>query len=1509
MRFSANHLWQVNLLSRLLVFTLILIPAKGIAAAADVASLEDRFQHPPEEAKPWVIWYWFREAASKEGITADLEAMAEVGLGGAYLMPVYEAKEDPWWTPPVKTLSEEYWELVRHSVAEAERLGLKLGFHVGAGFSLAGGPWITPQLSMQRVVWTEQRIEGGRALSLQLPQPEAVEDYYRDIAVFAVREADVAGRRVEESEVRVTSSLDASDLSHLSSGENNEGFRMYEPGWILFEYEDPVTVRSVRIRPLGKSYQALRLRMEASDDGETFRLVKQFLAPRHGWQDGGFGATYSIPETTAKVFRFVYDPEGSEPGAEDLDWAKWKPSLKVKSIELSSAERVNQFEGKSAAVWRVADWTEKTEVTPEQSVRKEDVLNISGKMDADGTLRWDAPEGKWTIYRMGHTSTGATNYNGAAGKGLEADKLNPAAIALQFDSWFGETRRQVGAELFDEVVEILHSDSWEAESQNWTAGFETVFEERRGYDPLPYLPAMAGVVVESAARSEQFLYDLRKTIAERVNEAYFETLSKLAHEGGYQFTSESVSPTMVSDNLRHHGTVDLPMGEFWLRSPTHDKPMDMRDAVSGGRIYGKQIIQAEAFTQLRIAWDEAPWNIKALGDLHYALGVNKFVFHVFMQTPWVDREPGVSLGGVGLFYQRGQTWWKQSEDWVDYLARSQALLQAGKPVVDVAVFAGEELPSRAVQPGDLVNVLPGILGESAVKRERERLDNSGLPLREAPKGVKASANIPELSQWIDPLNGYDYDSLNLDVLLKHARVENGRLLLDGGASYGVLVIPGKRPLNPTGGTHMSTALCEKLLEFAKAGLPIVMEEAPVFSLSASDNQRGLFEAILRIMDQSGFHLGKWTESSFTSIGVDPDIQFYDTQGSSVGEVAWTHRTGEENGHAWDLYFVSNQMAELRDLRVSLRATGRAVEVWNAVDGSRVEARNVTEFAGRTDLDLRLHANQSLFLVLKDRFEGSEDFVAAVVDTVPHQRLDGPWEVDFPGRSESVIYKRYLESWTQHKDDAVKHFSGTAVYSRRFEYEPAVAQERVWLDLGAVADIATVHLNGERLGTVWTAPWQLEVSDHLLAGENEVRIEVTNTWGNALMADHARAEDAKQLWTNAPYRLEGDSLRPAGLLGPVLLRCEVPHRAADQPPLAFPEDLMREPAAISPAEMQAVYEEVKTPYKYGVVLKGGEGELLDCPNVFRHGDKWYMMFVGNTDGVGYETFLAESDDLLNWKRLDTILPFAESGWDKWQGDGGVSLMDHEWGGSLELQTYEGKYWMSYIGGSMQGYETDPLSAGLAWTEAPHRPEAWTRYSGNPILTPNHEYGRPFEAKTVYKSHIVWDKTEQLGWPFVMYYNGKEEGGGGVEAIGMAVSRDMKTWRRYGDKNVVYNIGKAPWAISGDPQIVKIGDLWVMFYFGAFWKPDAFDTFAVSRDMVNWTKWDGPHLIEPSEPFDKQFAHKPWVIKHDGVVYHFYCAVGEEGRVIALATSKDLKGRSELARESQEETSRHKVASHK
>ena len=346
-----------------------------------------------------------------------------------------------------------------------------------------------------------------------------------------------------------------------------------------------------------------------------------------------------------------------------------------------------------------------------------------------------------------------------------------------------------------------------------------------------------------------------------------------------------------------------------------------------------------------------------------------------------------------------------------------------------------------------------------------------------------------------------------------------------------------------------------------------------------------------------------------------------------------------------------------------------------------------------------------------------------------------------------------------------------------------------------------------------------------------------------------------------------------------------------------------PETVSTRVMRQVDRRVQTPYKYGIIIHPGKGQLVDCPCVYRFGHEWYMLYV-QFKNQGYETQLAQSNNLLQWKRRGTVLPFQPHGWDQWQDDGAIALSDTRWGGSYQPEKFDGRYWMSYLGGNQKGYEPPPLSIGMAWTRNPGAARTWHPIVGNPVLATTGPGVRPFEKETLYKSQVIRVSPRILGYPFVMYYNASQKGPH-LERIGMAVSRNMTHWIRFGTGPVITNHR----GISGDPQIVRMGKLWVMFYFGAFWTPtdyhpphprafmnQAFGTFACSYDLVHWTKWSGRPILQPSVPWDQTYAHKPWMIYHNGVVYQFYCAVGNEGRCIAVATSKDFHLRATRAAQS-------------
>ena len=359
----------------------------------------------------------------------------------------------------------------------------------------------------------------------------------------------------------------------------------------------------------------------------------------------------------------------------------------------------------------------------------------------------------------------------------------------------------------------------------------------------------------------------------------------------------------------------------------------------------------------------------------------------------------------------------------------------------------------------------------------------------------------------------------------------------------------------------------------------------------------------------------------------------------------------------------------------------------------------------------------------------------------------------------------------------------------------------------------------------------------------------------------------------------------------LLACKAPAKKQDLPKV------------VPPAKMQAIYNAVKTPHKYGLILVPDSNKYkFDCPTIFRKDNQWLMTYIV-FDGRGYETHLASSKDLIQWDHKGKILEFSDStDWDYNQKAGYPSLIDYTWAGDYGINKFDGKYWMSYFGGDSEGYESGLLSISMAYTEKdPAKQHTWQTL-GEPVLKSTDADARWYDNSTMYKSFVIEDKDKLTGHKFVMYYNARGDSinpARGAERISMAVSDDMVQWKRFGSEPLLnHHIG-----ITGDAVIQKIGDVYVMFYFRAYWpegKTVVYNSFACSYDLVNWTQWEGPHLIEPSENYDNLFAHKAYVIKHDDIVYHFYNAVDKLGnRGIALATSKDI-GKSKVVFSSKEES---------
>ncbi len=1115
------------------------------ADAAPADPLAAAFDRPPAEAGPGVYWYWLDGAVSAAGITADLEGMQANGITTAMIFAIGASAKPPLVDPPADALTPQWWGLIDHAVAEAERLGITLSLNICDGWATASGPWITPDLSMQVLTWSDTRVTGGQR-AIRLATPPQRRDWYRDVAVLAFPWPAALDETSAARKPRVTTDLPlaAPDLARIRDpGNDRDVFDTTQAGHVDFTFDQPFTLRSVTVRtpsPWGYSpgvYRAANsLRVEASDDGVTFRPVGRLEYPQHGWQTDLTTLTHALPETRARVFRFVHEPQAPGPYYENYDFGQ-DVRLRLFSLELSARPEIHQIVGKTAAQWSISRRTDARDVPDAACVDPASVLDLTSHLAADGTLAWVPPPGRWRILRLGHTSNGRENSAAGGAQGLEVDRFNRAAVTMQFNRWFGAALDRIGPARAGKVLNTVHVDSWEASGQNWTADLPERFAALRGYALAPWLPVLAGVPVASAAQSEAVLHDFRQTLAELTQSEFFATIARLAHARGCRFSGEPASPTYAVDGLRWAEATDVPMGEFWLRTPRNDKPTDVADAVSGGRIYGKRIIATESFTENDILWDEHPAMLKPLGDKHYCRGVNRFMLHVYTAQPFLDRAPGLTLNGIGTVFSRTQTWWTQARGWFDYLRRCQAVLQRGVPVSDVAVFTGEEIPNRALLPHQLDAPLPA---------------------------------------------GIAYDSINRDALVRLAQVDQGAIVLPGGMRYRLLVL--------RQGARYSSGFLKALERLVRDGAT-VLAPPPLGPVGLERDPSGFAALRDRLWphgaDQGETRLGAgrvvWGQSPsqvLDSLGVTADLA-----GAEAPGLEWTHR--HDGGR--DIYFIANTGAAAVEATLSLRAAAPRVAVWDAVAGQRLAAPVWQAQGGRTVLPLNLAAGESRFIVLDQgppprhlaqarlaagqaltsqdgrivlagagaaalvRADG-RSLAPVVAPTPPPIVLDQPWTLRFSGwrapADRLTLARPAL--WNTLGPDRVRFHAGSGEYATQITLPRSLfaRDRRLLLDLGAVHEMAEVVVNGRRAGLCWIAPFRLDITAFLRPGRNTIAVTVTNVWHNRLVGDRYLPEAERIAWVYPRLRGTKDwlpakdaPLLPAGLAGPVRI---VPETLVDIP---------------------------------------------------------------------------------------------------------------------------------------------------------------------------------------------------------------------------------------------------------------------------------------------------------------------------------------------------------------------------
>ncbi len=1034
-----------NILRGMVWLCLVLSATSAFAEKTGVngEDLARGFADPPASAKSQVWWHWMAGNVTREGITADLEAMADAGLGGAIL---FDAGLGIRWGVPEGTLvfnTPEWYETVKFAATEAQRLGLELGMANCSGWANSGGPWNTPEYAMKTVVFTETEVKGAGRVSIRLPQPQDPLGFYRDIAILA------------------------------------------------------------------------------------------FPKP---------ASEYSVSDWTFKIF--------SNPG-------------------------------------RKYTHPDTTEAPADAVVQKNAIIDLT-KMTADGVLTWDTPAGEWVVLRIGYTALERMNGTGTKnGKGLECDKLSKEALRIHWANYVEKTVAALGPLAGkNSVLKTVLNDSYEVGTQNWTQDFEKAFAKRNGYDIVSWLPALTGRVVDSVVATEKFYRDFRLTITEMFVENYAGEMRRLAHKCGLQLAIEPYG-VLPSDDLLYGEQADIPTAEFWAK---YNSPPWVRQVASIAHAKGRRIVAAESFTTnaKEGRWQNTPWSMKAKCDWNYTEGLNRIIYHRFAHQPWMKpvRLPGMTMGPFGVHFDRTQTWWKQAKPWLRYQQRCQYMLQEGTFVSDAAWYC----------PAGYLYIDWG----------------------------KNPHRMP-----VPVIDGFTYDFIS-STTLAEMQVDEGRLILPSGQSYSFLILPEKFFELPEAGAKDLKRLRDsgaKIIAFEDAAA-FLKSRTPDFA--CTDSVAKVTYIHRRKVDADWYFVASPDETpcrlvcSFRVAGHKPELWNAET-----GAIEPVRTYAVKDGvttipltfgpcGSWFVVFREKETGKppvvLPPEKPQTFRTG-VFELVKAEYGCFDKAddlpADVTKQLASCMKDGSLFCSEishnafrikdpAINRVKELRVTYREDGVLKTTSAKEHSEIKlpipdnslldlpgeqtavtpvtGAWTVSFPnafapnalavGAPETVVFDR-LADWTMRREEGIKYFSGTAVYTKKITVtcKPS-ADERVILDLGNVKNFGDVTVNGVTYPTLWKPPFRIDITDVVRqAGSSrdslQLTVKVTNLWPNRMIGDDFKPADSKfeegkimerhliewpqfiQEGTPSPsgrytfatwgHWTKDDKLLPSGLIGPVVIR--------------------------------------------------------------------------------------------------------------------------------------------------------------------------------------------------------------------------------------------------------------------------------------------------------------------------------------------------------------------------------------
>ncbi len=1039
------------------------------------------FQTPADNNTVWCYWYWIGDDVSKEGITKDLEAMKEAGIGTAFIGNINPDEVDG----KVPMLSEEWWDCMVHAVNEGKRIGVDIGSFNCPGWSQSGGPWIKPDMAMRYIDYTETKVTGPKKVSLNLVKPR---DEFQDLYVLAFPAIKAEKNKLTALNSKITISPKVKNAKYLLDDNLSTAveFNKEETSYSVdIKTDKAIEARSIIIFP-GKESIKMECELFAFTEGE-YVPVKTFTFDRSNnsvsvGPERFAPLAISIPVTNSKEFKLKFSKLTS-----------LRSKFGISEISISEAVVLEKYVEKHLGKmhptplpkWDTYSWKPQTEIENSKlKLTSENIIDISSLMDLNGKLIWEVPEGEWIIQRYGMSPTGTKNSPSAPqGKGYEVDKANRELARFHFKQYIGEFLKRI-PEKSKSAFKYVIADSYETGSQNWTDGFEEKFEMKYGYNPKKYLPVFSGRIVGSVDESERFLWDLRRWIADAVAYEYVGGLREISNENNLKLWLENYGHWgYPSEFLMYGGQTDLVSGEFWNEGALGN--IECKSASSAAHIYGKPIISAEAFTASARTFVRHPAMLKKRGDWSFTEGINHFVLHLYIHQPDDDRVPGVNAW-FSTEFNRHNVWFEKSKEYFNYIRRCQHLLQQGKYVADVCYFIGEDTP------------------------------------------IMTGVRNPELPE------GYSYDYINAEVIMDRLSVKNGKFVLPDGMSYTLMVLP---PFNT-----MRPELLAKIEALVKQGGKIYgqsPEKSPsLHDYPASDKQ--IQEIAGRMWAGSdkiksygnGFIVdGLGLKETLDELGIIKDVDINDEY-----PVLWTHRTMP----GMEIYFLTNQSDQDVSFSPSFRVSGMKPQLWDAVTGKIRALNDYTEKYGRITVPIKMKAEQSWFVVFSN--SGIDEIDNGYSLNFPEQELvqtlDKPWTVDFINKEigpAATIKFPTLTDWSLNPEEKIKYYSGTAVYKSTFDYKKKGKAKNIFINLGKVGVMASVKINGKEVGTTWMAPYQLDITEVVQEGENSIEVEVVNVWRNRITGDKILPKKRRTTWLIIDQVTKEEEMIPSGLLGPVTIK--------------------------------------------------------------------------------------------------------------------------------------------------------------------------------------------------------------------------------------------------------------------------------------------------------------------------------------------------------------------------------------